>query len=207
VTGRNGAAGPVAGIVLAAGEGRRFGGPKALAVLDGRTLLARAVGTLRSAGCAPVLAVVGAGGEPVAAEAAAAGAVAVANPDWPTGMGSSLRAGLAAVPPECAAAVVTLVDQPNVAPEAVRRLVSALVSGAVAARATYAGRPGHPVLLSRAVFADVAAVAVGDAGARAWIRTHQGDVVDVACDGAGDAADVDTAEQLAALRPGGPPRG
>jgi CTP:molybdopterin cytidylyltransferase MocA len=102
---------------------------------------------------------------------------------------------------------VTLVDQPNVAPEAVRRLVAAWVAGATAARATYAGVPGHPVLLSRAVFADVAAAAVGDSGARAWIRSHPSDVVDVACDGAGDAADVDTAEELAALRPGGPPRG
>src|SRR4051794_39645262 len=114
----------VAGLVLAAGEGRRFGGPKALATLAGERLVDRAVRTLTEAGCSPVVVVSG------AVDVDVAGARVVANPLWHSGMGSSLRAGLAGLAAArepaggaVAATVVLLVDTPWVTPQAVRRLV------------------------------------------------------------------------------------
>ena len=86
----------IAGIVLAAGAGRRFGGPKALVEVDGERLVDRAVRVLREAGVTSTYVVQG------AAPLTVAGAEVVDNPDWGAGMGSSLRAGLAALPPRSA---------------------------------------------------------------------------------------------------------
>src|SRR5690606_17073505 len=134
--GRNGMAedeGPrVAGLLLAAGAGSRLGRPKALVELAGERLAERGVRTLREAGCAPVLVVTG------AARVAVAGAEAVHNPDWASGMGSSLRAGLDALPAGAGAVVVALADQPLVTAAAVRRLIAAAVDGARVAAAAYA---------------------------------------------------------------------
>ena len=101
--------------MLAAGGGRRYGGPKALVRLDGRLLVERAAGTLRAAGCAPVVVVLGAGSARVRAEADLGDAVAVDNPGWSTGMGSSLRAGLAALggAPVDAAVVLLVAPAPG----------------------------------------------------------------------------------------------
>jgi nicotine blue oxidoreductase len=123
----------------------------------------------------------------------------VGNPHWATGMGSSLRVGLAAVPPEAHAVVVALVDQPLIQPEAVRRLILAAKGGASVAVAAYGGRPRNPVLISREHFAEVAELAVGDVGARPFLRRHPELIVKVPCDDAGDPADIDTARDLAAL--------
>ena len=71
------------------------------------------------------------------------------------------------------AVVVLLVDTPWVGDQAVARLIAAHLGGSVAAQATYAGAPGHPVLLGRQVWDDVAGLAVGDQGARGWLRTHR----------------------------------
>lgn len=158
----------VAGLVLAAGEGRRFGGPKAPVVIEGERLVDRAVRVLREGGCDPVYVVLGAWAGDVP------GAVAVANPEWPEGMGSSLRAGLAALEGETAdAVVVTLVDLPGLTAAAVRRLVQA--DGGITA-ATYDGERGHPVRFAREHWAGVAISARGDAGARDYLRTHADEV-------------------------------
>ncbi|GAB3596461.1 nucleotidyltransferase family protein [Angustibacter peucedani] len=182
--------GPV-GVVLAAGAGRRFGGPKALVDLDGERLVDRAVRVLREGGCADVLVVAG------AAPVMGVDAEVVTNVDWPTGMGSSLRVALSrAHRGEWPAVVLLLVDTPWVGPDAVRRLLEAGEGGALAAQATYGGTPGHPVLLAREVWADVHAAATGDQGARAWLREHPDDVELVACDGTGDPRDVDHPDDL-----------
>lgn len=187
-----------AGLLLAAGAGRRFGRPKAQVELGGRTLVQRGVDLLRDGGCAPVLVVLGA--DP---HVAVDGAGVVLAPDWAEGMGASLRAGLGALQDGAGqdgavqACVVALADQPLVHPDAVRRLLA--VGPVDAAVATYDGRPRNPVLLSRAVWADVAASARGDTGARAWLRAHPDRVTAVPCDGAGSPADLDTPADLAAL--------
>ena len=188
----------IGGLVLAAGAGRRFGGPKVLVEVDGERWVDRAVRVLREGGAESIVVVVGAA--PV--EVPGADSV-VANPDWAEGMGSSLRAGLAAAALEaCSALVVLLVDQPGVEPAAVRRMIAAHEAGAELAVATYGGERGHPVLLGRSHWGAVAEAAVGDVGARAYLAAHAAEVRTVACDGAGDPADIDTREQLASRFPG-----
>lgn len=191
----------VAGLLLAAGAGRRFGGPKALAVLDGQPLVSRGADLLRDGGCAPVVVVIGAEAEQVqrVVDAPLVHAQVVVAEDWADGLGASLRAGLAALADtDATACVVVLVDQPLVGVAAVRRLVAA-APGAEAAVATYGGEVGHPVLLSRAVWPEVARLAVGDSGARAWLRAHPTRVLAVPCDGTGSPRDVDTAQELSEL--------
>jgi CTP:molybdopterin cytidylyltransferase MocA len=189
----------VAGLVLAAGGGRRYGGPKALVRFRGRLLVERAAGLLRSGGCDPVLVVLGAAADEVVATADLTGTTVVHNPDWAGGMGSSLRAGLAALPAAAGAVVVTLVDTPGLGPESVRRLIAA---GGDAAQATYGARPGHPVLLARTVLPEVAAAATGDRGAGPWLAAHPERVRLVPCDGTGDPRDVDVPDDLAAVAAG-----
>lgn len=188
----------VAGLLLAAGAGRRMGGPKALLRLDGSTLLERGVAVLAAAGCEPVVVVVGAGAADVSSPGVAAQVVLAA--DWEEGIGASLRAGLAALATwDCSACVVTLVDQPLICADAVRRLLDVTGHSDVAV-ATYGGEPQHPVLLDRLVWSEVAALAVADVGARAWMRAHPTRVLTVACDGLGGPGDVDTPEALARVR-------
>lgn len=195
----------VAGLLLAAGAGRRLGGPKALVEFDGRTLVERGVALLRDAGCDPVVVVLGA----QAAEVRPlVDADVVVAPEWHEGIGASLRTGLAALSDGAASAcVVALVDQPLIGVDAVRRLI-ACRGTCDAAVATYAGRQRNPVLLDRGVWSVVAELAIGDVGARAWLRAHPERVVNVRCDDTGTADDVDTAEDLAELirRAGGTAR-
>jgi CTP:molybdopterin cytidylyltransferase MocA len=190
----------VAGLVLAAGGGSRYGSPKALVRLRGRLLVERAAELLAAGGCDPIVVVLGAAADQVlaAARLPRTGVRTVVNPDWPTGMGSSLRVGLAAVPAAAEAVVVTLVDTPGLGPESVRRLVAAGDPDG-AAQATYGGRRGHPVLLGRTVIAEVAAAATGDRGAGPWLAAHPERVRLVPCDGTGDPRDVDVPDDLAAV--------
>lgn len=186
----------IAGLLLAAGEGSRLGRPKALVELDGERLVDRGVRLLRSAGCGPVLVVTGA----VSVEVI--GAVVVPNPHWREGMGSSLRAGLAALPRDSQGVVIALVDQPRVTPAAVRRLIDAHAAGARIAVATYGGSQRNPVLIDREHFDAVAETAVGDIGARGFLRAHPELVTPVPCDDVAAADDIDTPADLAAIQNG-----
>nr|WP_253778334.1 nucleotidyltransferase family protein [Goodfellowiella coeruleoviolacea] len=186
----------MAGLVLAAGAGRRFGRPKALVSHGGRLFVESAAAVLASAGCAPLLVVVGAAGAEVRARASLPGARVLDNPDWASGMGSSLRVGLAALADSAAEAVVVLpVDMPGITVEAVRR-VTALAGPDVLARASFDGVPGHPVLLGRRHWAGATELAVGDAGARDYLRCHP--VLEVPCGDVAAGADVDRPEDLPA---------
>jgi CTP:molybdopterin cytidylyltransferase MocA len=190
----------ITGLVLGAGGGQRFGGPKALALLHGRPLAERAVALLREGGCESVHIVLGAQADRVIEIADLGDAIVVNNPDWESGIGSSLRAGLAALPTAADAVVVVLVDQPLIGAEAIRRVIQAHLAGAAIAVATYGGQFGHPVLLSRPTWTGVAQLAQGDTGARAYLRSHPELVIEVACDETGSPADVDTPGDLAALQ-------
>jgi nicotine blue oxidoreductase len=188
-----------AGLLLAAGEGKRYGMPKALVSRDGRLLVERALATLRDGGCAPLVVVLGAAAAAVRARADLGEAVAVDNPDWATGMGSSLRAGLAALAATPAEAVaVLLVDTPGITPAAVRRVL-AHGSPDVLAAASYAGRQGHPVLLGRAHWPGVAALATADQGARPYLAAHPPALVP--CDDIADGTDLDTPDRPAPGHP------
>jgi nicotine blue oxidoreductase len=177
------------GVVLAAGGGHRMGQPKATVVLDGQTLLERSVQMLAAAGCAPLYAVVGAS----VPEGSYAGVTFVTNPDWASGMASSLRVGLAAATGE--AALVTLVDQPGITAAAVLRLRQAHRTG-FAAVATFDGEVRTPVLFDRSLWVEVADAVSGDAGARHWLRRNPDRVIPVACDDVADATDLDLPEDL-----------
>ena len=182
----------VAGVLLAAGEGSRFGRPKALVEVNGRTLAERGTDLLRSGGADPILIVTG------AAPVQPPGTLAVDNPDWRTGMGSSLRAALRALSDahDVGAVVVALADQPLVGAEAVARLIAAYRAGASVAVAAYDGQPRNPVLLAREHWAEVIATATGDQGARAFLRARPDLVTLVECGDAGRPDDIDTPADL-----------
>ena len=182
----------VAGLVLAAGEGRRFGGPKALAELDGQRLVDRAARVLREGGCDPVYVVSG------AVELEVPAATTVTNDDWATGMGSSLRAGLAALAGDVEAVVISLVDQPGIGADAVTRVVGRLGGGHELVVASYRGALRHPVGVGRRLWDAVAADAVGDEGVRAFTRRHPELVEAVECADVADPLDIDTPADLAA---------
>ena len=159
----------VDGLLLAAGAGRRMGRPKAL--VEG--WLVRAVRTRADGGCAQVTVVRGARAEEALPLLEGTDATAVVAADWAEGMSASLRAGLTALEGTSAdAALVTLVDLPDVSAAVVARVLRGGASAGTLRRAAYAGEPGHPVLLGRDHWAGVAHETAGDRGARGYLATH-----------------------------------
>jgi CTP:molybdopterin cytidylyltransferase MocA len=186
----------VGGIVLAAGEGRRFGGPKQLAPLGGRPLLEhalRAVAAVPSVD--PVVVVLGAHAEEVRAGVDLGGAGVVVCDDWADGQAASLRCGLDAVG-DVDAVLVLLGDQPGITPQVIAMVLGRRDDPAPAARAVYGGEPGHPVLIKRQLFPRLRALR-GDTGARDLLAQVQVLAVEAAhlCSN----ADVDTPDQLEAM--------
>jgi len=189
----------VAGLVLAAGAGRRYGMPKALVPYEGELLVERAYRLVAEI-CDPVLVVLGAAADEVVSRADFGRARVVMNPDWGTGMASSLRTGLAALgsPPDelhsqdtvdaVDAVLVHLVDLPGMTVAAIQRVASYAATEALAV-ATYDGVRGHPVLLGRAHWAGVAGTATGDQGARGYLTAHQ--VIEIECSDVADPVDLD----------------
>ncbi|MFH8932900.1 nucleotidyltransferase family protein [Streptomyces griseosporeus] len=188
----------VAGLVLAAGGGRRLGGhPKALLTHRGRPLVEHAVAVLRAAGCTRVHVVLGAAADAVRERARLDGCVLVDNPDWAQGMGGSLRAGLDSLAgTDARAALVSLVDQPGIGPEAVARVRAAYRDETSLASAAYDGVRGHPVLFGAAHWAGIAATATGDQGARAYLKAHAARITLVECGDVARAYDIDTEADL-----------
>ena len=189
----------VAGVLLAAGAGTRLGRPKALIELDGQTLVERGARTLVAAECDPVV-VVGGAWASASPGFVLHGADLIVNDRAATGQASSLAAGLAALAHGPAhAVVIALVDQPFVSSTAIRRLIAAYDWARLpAVVATYGGLPRNPVVLDRTVWDAVLAAAGPDEGARAWLRTHQGHVLEVPCDDVASPTDVDTPNDLLA---------
>jgi len=175
----------VAGVVLAAGAGSRFGKPKVLAA-QGEWLQC-AVGALAGGGCGDVVVVLGAAVVDVPAPARA-----VIAEDWSSGMSASVRAGLAAVD-GADLVVLHLVDLPDVGPDVVARVLAAVAASPDTglARATYDGRPGHPVVVAREQWTALAATLHGDHGARTFLNEH--DVLTVECGDLASGTDVDYA--------------
>jgi CTP:molybdopterin cytidylyltransferase MocA len=181
----------VEGLLLAAGAGRRMGLPKALVTDDRGSWLVRGVDLLHDGGCTRVTVVLG-------AEVARAGALLVdldvsitVADDWAEGMGASLGAGLRSLAGSGAdGVVVSLVDLPDLVPEVVARVMAAGDGPAALVRATYDGRPGHPVILGRDHWPGVIESAVGDQGARAYLAGR--DVTSVECGDLATGLDVDS---------------
>ena len=190
------------GLLLAAGAGRRMGRPKSL-LRDphGVPYVDRAVGTMFEGGCSSVTVVLGASAVDARLLLDEAGwcddpdvEVVVAH-DWGEGMGASLRAGLASlVGGPFEAALVTLVDLPDVDAAVLRRVLAAGSGAGTLVRATYDGRPGHPVLIGREHWAGVVADAHGDRGARTYLAAHE--AVPCECGDLATGRDVDRPDDL-----------
>ncbi|MFH9859546.1 NTP transferase domain-containing protein [Streptomyces sp. NPDC017202] len=191
----------VAGLLLAAGGGRRLGGrPKALLTHRGRPLVEHTVEALRAAGCTRVHVVLGAAADAVRERARLGGCVVVVNPGWEQGMGGSLRAGLDSLAGTGArAALVCLVDQPGIGERALARVLASYEDETSLASAAYDGRRGHPVLLGAAHWDGVAAAATGDRGARGYLTAHEEEIRLVECGDVARPYDIDTVDDLALL--------
>lgn len=179
----------VHGLLLAAGAGSRMGRPKAL-VIDaaGGSWLARSVDVLHEGGCEEVTVVLGAAVAEAVPLLDGRGADVVVAHDWAEGMSASLRAGLRSLPP-ADAALVHLVDLPDVTAAVVARVLTAATGPGSLARAAYDGRAGHPVLLGQDHWGPVAGSATGDHGARDYLRAHGARLVE--CGDLARGRDVD----------------
>ena len=189
----------VAALVLAAGQGSRFGPRlKLLAHLDGKPLVRHVVEAALASSANPVLVVVGHRADEVEAALADLPVTFVRNPHHAEGLSTSLRAGLDRCPATTDAAVVLLGDMPLVGSALIDRLIGAWDRKASAVVPAFKGRRGNPVLLSLALAPALRALE-GDAGAGAILRTRS-DVLELPVDDRSVLMDVDTAEALAGLR-------
>ena len=183
----------IGGLVLAAGEGSRFGATKQLAAVGGRPMLEHALASV--AALSPRVVVLGHEADAILAAVDLHGARAVVCPEWGEGQAASLRCGVAALG-DVDAAVVVLGDQPRITAGAVAAVAGAAQPGLAAARGSYGGRPGHPVLLGRALLARVGELR-GDVGFRDLLSGE--DVREIEVGGLADPVDIDTQEELARL--------
>lgn len=166
-------------LLLAAGGSQRLGQAKQLLVFEGETLVHRAARLGLSTSPAAALLVLGAGAEAVQAATAGLALQRIDCPDWTDGMGASLRAGLAAVPDDCAGALVLLCDQPALDAAHLQSLVQAWRTQPMrAAASAYQGVLGVPALLPRVWFAALSP-SIGDRGARDLLRERSAEVMAV----------------------------
>jgi molybdenum cofactor cytidylyltransferase len=189
---------PVGGIILAAGLSSRMGGDKVLLPWQGQPLVRHMAGIALASRLAEVVVVTGHRAIEVAAAVSDLPVRVINNPEYATGLSSSLRAGIAALSPYLGGALVLLVDQPLVTTAIVDRLLEAFWSHdrpIVAAVAQ--GRRGNPVLFARALFPELLSL-TGDEGARRVVAAYRDQVIGVEVDVA-VLEDIDTPEAYAAL--------
>jgi molybdenum cofactor cytidylyltransferase len=187
----------ICGLVLAAGAGRRFGSAKQLAELDGVPLLQHAVDAMLAVPALDrVVVVLGAAAEEIGASVKFASAEPIVCRGWEEGMAASLRCGVEEVG-DADWVVVTLGDMPGVTPEAIEAVIGGIGAEVDAVRAEYAGRPGHPVALSRSMLGRVSGLR-GDVGARELLIDAR--VRPVEARHLARPDDVDTPEELEAIR-------
>lgn len=170
---------PVAAVVLAAGRSTRMGTSKPLLPFAGATVIEHVVASLRGAGIDRVHVVVGHRADAVARVLAGGGAVVVDNPDFDLGMYSSIRAGIASLPPTIAGTLLLPVDVPAVRPATFARIAAEGVARGAVVHPTFRGERGHPPFLPRALFAEIVANA-GDGGLAALLERHDHEAVEIA---------------------------
>jgi CTP:molybdopterin cytidylyltransferase MocA len=180
----------IGALVLAAGEGRRFGGTKQLADLDGRPLLEYALEAVTA--ISPRVVALGHAADEILARVDLQGAEPVVCDRWHEGQSASLRHGLAALP-GADAVLIVLGDQPGITAAAIAAVLAA-GGDEDAVRATYDGAPSHPVLLRRPLL-DRAAELRGDTGFRDLLDGARVRAVEVGH--LADPADIDTRDELA----------
>jgi molybdenum cofactor cytidylyltransferase len=192
----------IAAVVLAAGRSTRMGGPNKLtAEINGKPLVRIAVEEALASRASPVIVVTGHEREHVEASLAGLDVRLVHNPQYADGLGTSLKAGVAAVPAEADGVVICLGDMPQVKAALIDRLIAAYdeEKGALVVAPTRDGQRGNPVLWSRRFFPDLMAV-TGDVGARHVLASYTEAVVEVPVQEEGAFIDVDTPDALATAR-------
>jgi molybdenum cofactor cytidylyltransferase len=192
----------IAAVVLAAGRSTRMGGPnKLLAEIRGRPLVRIVVEEALASHAKPVIVVVGHERGEVEKALGALPVQIVHNPDFAQGLGTSLKAGIVAVPADADGAIVCLADMPQVDASLLNRLIAAFDPdrGALIVMPTVEGRRGNPVLWSRRFFPDLMAIE-GDVGARHFIGRYSEAVVEVPLEGKAALVDVDTPEALVGVK-------
>ncbi|HVH80748.1 MAG TPA: molybdopterin-binding/glycosyltransferase family 2 protein [Stellaceae bacterium] len=198
----DGPSGPrIAALLLAAGKSSRMGENKMLAEIDGRPMVARTAQRLLSSRARPIVAVLGNRADDVDAALGRLPVERVVNPDFADGMSTSLKRGLAAVPPEIDGVVVCLGDMPLIAGRDIDRLITAFnpLEGRSIIVPTRRGRRGNPILWSRQFFPEIMALS-GDQGARRLIEDHADLVAEVEMENDTIFIDIDTPQALAELR-------
>ncbi|MBW4093127.1 MAG: NTP transferase domain-containing protein [Proteobacteria bacterium] len=194
----------IAGVVLAAGRSRRMAPLNKLLLADraGKPMVARVVDNLLSSKAHPVVVVTGHQAEQVAHALGGRPVRVVAAPDYADGLSASLRAGIAAVPPEAAAAIVCLGDMPLVTGRMIDRLLEAYDpdEGRLIVLPTFRGKQGNPMLWDRRFFPEILRI-TGDSGARFLLGQHMENVAEVEMADDAVLRDFDTAESLTTLPP------
>ncbi|HSZ67224.1 MAG TPA: molybdopterin-binding/glycosyltransferase family 2 protein [Xanthobacteraceae bacterium] len=192
----------IAAIVLGAGRSSRMGGPnKLLAEINGKPLIRMVVEQALASRARPVLVVTGHQRERVEAALSGLPVQFVHNPHFADGLGTSLKAGIAALKPNIDGTIVCLGDMPQVDAALIDRLIGAIDpdKGALIAVPVIEGKRGNPVVWSRRFFADLMTVE-GDIGARYLIGRYAEAVAEVPVDGTAALTDVDTPEAFAAVK-------
>jgi molybdenum cofactor cytidylyltransferase len=192
----------IAAVVLAAGRSTRMGGPnKLLAEIGRRPLVRIAAEEALASRARPVIVVAGHQREEVEKALAGLPVRIVHNPDFAEGLGTSLKVGIAAVPPDADGAIVCLGDMPQVDARLIDRLIAAFDPdrAALVVVPTFEGKRGNPVLWSRRFFPDLMAVE-GDVGARHLIGRYGEAVVEVSVEGKAALTDIDTPEALLGVK-------
>ncbi|MBI3961431.1 MAG: nucleotidyltransferase family protein [Deinococcus sp.] len=181
----------VAALILAAGESRRMGFPKALLRLGAETFLGRLLRVLAAAGIQQRVVVLGAHAQRIRASVDLSGAQVVENPDYALGQLSSLQVGLRALGGNWDGVLMALVDHPMLTSQVVAQLLAAYSPGDAVVVPVYAGRRGHPVLFSASLIPELLAAPL-DQGARGVVRSHAAALRQVPVGDPGVLADIDT---------------
>jgi len=193
---------PIAAIVLAAGRSTRMGDAnKLLCEIAGSPMVRHVAASALGSTARPVLVVTGHQEQEVRAALAGLAVTFIANPDYASGLMSSLKAGIAAVPPNTRGVLVALGDMPMLRSADFDRLIEAFVAAEAKAIVVpvYGGRRGNPVLWPAAYFAKIRELE-GDAGARQLFPSHAEAIREVPLDAPAVLEDIDTPEALARLR-------
>jgi molybdenum cofactor cytidylyltransferase len=195
----------IAAVVLAAGKSTRMAPYNKLLVTDraGKPMIARTVDNVLSSGARPVIVVTGHHADEIKAALAGRPVTYVPSPHYEAGLSESLKAGIAAVPPECRAAIVCLADMPLVTGRVIDRLLSAhdTDEGRLIAVPTHQGQLGNPILWDRSFFPALLAMTGDGGGGRRILREHAEQVAEIEVNDDAVLRDFDTRESLATLPP------
>lgn len=189
----------IAAVVLAAGRSTRMGRPKLVLEIAGRPVIQHVLGHVRRSHCDRIVVVVGDAADGVVQDARGPGVQIVVNERHREGMGTSIAAGISALPPECEAAVIVLGDQPRVTAASINALIDAYrTAGKPLVASRYGAVTGAPTLVGRALF-DEARRLTGDVGGR-WLIDRHPDLVAEVPLSPDLAVDLDTPEEFARVR-------